>query len=330
MKRRQAILGIVLLAAGASRTQAQQARKVPRVGVLHPGTSKEAASLQREPFERGLRELGWVPGSTVLIDYRYAEGNAARLSDLSVDLIRSGVDVIVARSPAAIRAVRLATATIPIVMSAGDEEHLTLEGLVKNLSRPGGNITGIAVFDLDGKRLEMLKEAFPAASRVAILTNPSFDGDRYEARIAGLQAIARSLNLHIEMFEVTRSDRLAPALASIGQAKADALFVRGDPQVLDPRRAEIVAMAAKLRLPAMYWWRFFPEAGGLMSYGPSISAFHHRAATYVSRILKGANAGDLAIERPTKFDLVVNLKTAKALGVEISKTVLFRADEVIQ
>jgi putative ABC transport system substrate-binding protein len=330
MKRRDAIVGIALLAAAVSRAIAQQAGKIPRVGVLHPGSSKEAASVQREPFERGLRELGWVPGSTVLIDYRYAEGNAATLLELAIDLVRSGVNVIVARANPAIRAAQRATTTIPIVMSASDDP--VAAGFAKSMSRPGGNITGIAVllWELDAKRLELLKEAFPRIGRVAVISNPNNDVGRYEERVSALQGTARSLNLQLEMFEVRRTEELTGALASIGRAKVDALLVRGDPQVIDPKRPEIAAMAAKHRLPAIYPWRYFVEAGGVMSYGTSLPGFHYQSATYVSRILKGAKPGELAVEQPTKFDLIVNLKTAKALGIEIPKAVLFRADELIQ
>lgn len=330
MKRRAFLTGLGVMAVLSS-AQAQKQGKVPRVGVLHAGSSKEPPAAQREPFERGLRELGWVPGSTVLIDYRYAEGNAARLADLAADLVRSGVDVIVARAPVAIHAARKATTTIPIVMSAGGHDPVG-DGVAKNLSRPGLNVTGILslIAELDGKRLELLKETFPRASRVAVLANPNIDAGRYPKNFEVLKEKARSLNLQLQAFDITRADELPGALSAIGQAQVDALLVRGDPEVLDPRRSEIVAVAAKHRLPAVYPWRFFAEVGGLMSYGTSFPGMHHRAASFVSRILKGANAGDLAIEQPTKFDLVVNVKTAKALGLEIPKAVLFRADEIIQ
>jgi putative ABC transport system substrate-binding protein len=318
-----------LLGIAISRAEAQPG-KIPRIGVLHPGSTKEAASVQREPFERGLRELGWTPGSDVVIDYRYAEGDAARLLQLAADLVQSRADVIVARGGAAIHAARAASTSVPIVMSASNDP--VAEGVVQNLSRPGGNITGIALltFDLDGKRLELLKETFPAIGRLAVIASPDNEPRGYKDRIAEFRAGAKALKVQIEVFEVRRAEELAGAFASIERGRFDALMVRGDPRVTDPHRHEIVALAAKLRLPAMYWWRFYTEAGGLMSYGESIPAFHHRSATYVSRILKGANAGELAIERPSKFELTVNLKAAKALGIEIPKAVLFRADEVIQ
>ena len=323
------VLAIGLLLTPAS--DAQQASKLPRVGVLHAGSSKEAVTIQREPFERGLRELGWMPGSNVLVDYRYAEGSAARLAELAVDLVRSRVDVTVARGESAIDAARQATTTIPIVMSARAGDPVA-DGLVKNLSRPGGNITGITtlVWDLDGKRLELLKEAFPWIRRVAVLANPNFHAGRYEQHVTALQGMARSLTLQLEVFEVTRPEEIAGVFAAIGRARVDALLVRGDPHVLDHNRREVAAMAAKHRLPAIYPWRFFAEAGGLMSYGTSLPGFHHRSATYVSRILRGANPGDLPIEQPTNFELVVNVAAAKAQGLTIPQSVLFRADQVIQ
>jgi putative ABC transport system substrate-binding protein len=329
MKRRAAIVGIAVLAAAASRVMAQSG-KIPRVGVLHAGSSNESPTIQREPFERGLREQGWVPGSNVLIDYKYAEGNAGRLDELAAALIRSGVDVIVARAPAAINAARRATATIPIVMSAGTDDPVA-GGLVKSLSQPGGNVTGILtlIWELDKKRLELLKEAFPGISRVAVLANPDFDRGRYAKHVAALHDSGRSLKLQLQIFEVRRADEIAVAFTAIGQRQAEALLVQGDPQVLDHNRSEIVAMAAQHRLPAVYPWHFFAEAGGLMSYGTSFSAFHHRAATYVSRILRGAKAGELPIEQPSKYELVVNVGAAKAQGLTIPQSVLFRADRLI-
>lgn len=328
--RRQFLLAGALGSVAPGLSFAQQARRVPRIGALHAGSAKESAAIQREPFERGLREYGWMPGSTVIIEYRYAEGNADKLPELAIDLVRSEVDVIVARANAAIHAARRATTRIPIVMSAyaGDP---AADGLVKNHSRPGGNLTGLAGhLELDGKRLELLKEALPRISRVAVVSNPGLDGGRSKERMALLNDYARALRLELQVFEIKRATEIVGTFAAIGKANIDALLVRGDPEVLDPYRAEIAAQAAKLRLPAIYWWRFFVDAGGLMSYGDSIPAFHYRSATYVNRILKGASPAELAIEQPSKFDLVVNLKAAKALGIEIPKAVLFRADEIIQ
>jgi putative ABC transport system substrate-binding protein len=308
----------------------QQAGKTPRVGVLSPGSSKEPVSIQREPFERGLRELGWIPGSTVLIDYRYAEGSSARIKETAGELARSGADVIVARGVPAIHAARQAAPGIPIVMSAGEDP--IAEGLVTNLSRPGGNVTGLTVlaFDLDGKRLELLKETFPRVRRVGVLTNPAFEPASYQRRIAVLHASAKALTMELEVFEVRRAEDIASAAVAVGRGKFDALLIRPDPHVIDAHRKEVVAIAQTLRLPAIYPWRFFVEAGGLMSYGTSIAAFHHRSATYVSRILKGAKAGDLAIEQPTTFERVVNVAAAKAQGLTLPQALIFRADQLIQ
>lgn len=328
MERRTVLAGLCLIAVTTGLRA--QSGKIPRVGVLFPGSSKEPAMVQRDPFERGLRELGWVPGSNVIVDYRFAEGNAAVLPEVAGYLVRSGVDVIVARGNAAAHAARRATSTIPIVISASDDP--VAEGLVKNLSRPGGNVTGIALiaFELDGKRIELLREAFPGIARIAVLSNPASESKRDKDRISALRLSMQPVNLQVEVFEVHRAEELPSAFAAMGRARVDALLVRGDPAILDQYRVEIAAAAARLKLPAVYWWRFMAEAGGLMSYGESIPAFHHRSATYVSRILKGEKPGELAIERPTKFELVVNLKTAKALGVEIPKSLLFRADDLIQ
>jgi putative ABC transport system substrate-binding protein len=329
LDRRHALGAFALLGflAGNGHTQST---KVFRVGVLRPGSAKEPASVQREPFERGLRELGWVPGSNVLIDYRYGEGDAARLPQLAAELVGRSMDVIVATGAPAAHAVRAKNATIPIVMAASSDP--VADGLAVNLARPGKNTTGIAnfAFEMDGKRLELLKETFPRTGRVALLANPDSGEPEYRVRIGELRQDARRLGVELEVFEITRKEQIAGAFSAIERGRFDALMVRPDPRVFDLARSQIAAAAARLRLPAIYAFRIFPEAGGLMSYGESIPGFHYSAASYVSRILRGANASDLAFERPTKFALVLNLKAAKALGVEFPKATLFRADEVIQ
>lgn len=322
---------MALLAVGIPcRALAQQPSKVYRIGVLRPGTAKEPVSVQREPFERGLRELGWKPGGNVVIDYRYAEGDLSKLPALAVELVRKVVDVVVVAGPPAAWAVRAASASVPVVMAASNDP--IAEGLTTNMARPGGNLTGIAIhtFEMDGKRLELLKDAFPRIRRVALLANPAGEPKSYKDRIVELRNGARRLDVELEVFEITRPEDLVGVQAALERRRFDALMVRPEPQVMDLIRHNIVAMAAKLKLPAIYAFRFYAEAGGLMSYGESIPAMHHRSASYVSRILKGANAGDLPFERPTKFELTVNLKTAKALGLEIPKAVLFRADELLQ
>src|ERR1051325_2796891 len=216
-----------------------QSRKVPRVAVLHAGYSNEPAAAQREPFESGLRELGWLPGSTVIIDYRYAEGDATKLSQLANDLAYAGVDVIVARANAAISAARKATSTIPIVTS-GYTGDPAADGVVNNVARPGGNVTGVASFpsELDSKRMELLKEAFPSIRRVGVVLNPALDGVLAAERMSKLRAGAQSLGMQLEPFEIRRAGDIPSTFAAIGKAGVDALLVRGDPLVLDANRAD--------------------------------------------------------------------------------------------
>lgn len=328
-RRRRALLATAALLFATPVVRAQSG-KVARVGVLRPGSSKEPAWVQRDPFERGLRELGWIPGSSILIEYRYAEGDASRYAQLAADLVSKSMDVVVTAGGPPALAVRAASPEVPIVMAAAVDP--IAEGLAHSLARPGRNITGIAIFtfEMDGKRLELLKETFPRIRRVAVLANPTSEPGTFRHRIDELRAMAGRMAVELEVFEVTRGDEVAGALGAIERGRFDALMVRAEAQVMDLTRGQIVATAAKLKVPAIYAFRFYAEAGGLMSYGESIPAFHHRSASYVSRILKGAKASELAFERPTKFELIVNLKAAKALGVEFPKAILFRADEVIQ
>jgi putative ABC transport system substrate-binding protein len=327
MNRREALAALLCLVGSAS---AQQPGKVYRVGVLRPGSAKEPAWVQREPFERGLRELGWKLGANVIIEYRYGEGDLGKLPLLAKELASKRVDVFVVAGAQAAAAARKAGPDIPIVMAATNDP--VAEGIAANLARPGRNITGIAIhtFDMDGKRLELLKETFPPARRVALLANPTGEPKSYAHRISELRAAAQRLGVELDVVEVTRSDDLQGAFARIERGGFDALLVRPEPRVMDLARAEIVAFAAKFRLPAVYAFRFYVDAGGLMSYGESIPGFHHRSASFVSRILNGANASELSFERPTQFELTVNLKTAKALGLEVPKAIVFRADHVIE
>jgi ABC-type uncharacterized transport system substrate-binding protein len=310
--------------------EAQQAGKVARVGVLYTGSSTESADVQREPFERGLRDPGWTPRSNIIVDYRYGEGNVERLTSAAVELARGGVDVFVARGNAAIRSAERASETAPIVMSSADDP--VGAGFVKNLARPGGRITGIAnlVTELDGKRLELLKEAIPGLRRVAVLVNPTMGTGRYQRIRTHVNSSAHALGLDSQMFEVTRLDELASAFDAMNRTRAEALLVLADTIILEPSRARLVTMVANRRMPAMYPWHFYTDAGGLMSYSTSIPAFHYRSAVYVDKILKGAKPAELPVEQPTKFELVVNLKTAKALGLTIPPSLLLRADQVIE
>jgi putative ABC transport system substrate-binding protein len=300
-----ALVGVFVasLLAAPLAAEAQQVGRVPRIGVLNPGSSTESPAVQREPFERGLRDLGWTPGSNIFIEYRYGEGNATRLAELAAELVRLGVDVIVTRGPVAIRAARQATVTIPIVMSSAADP--VADGSVKSLARPGGNVTGIAnlVWELDGKRLEMLKEALPQLKRVGVLANPRMEPRGYKELVTALLASARSTSLQLQVSEVTRPEEITAAFAALDKARVGALLVLADTQVLEPNRTQVVAMASRHRLPTIYPWRYYVEIGGLMSYATSVPAFHYRAATYVDKILKGANPGDLPVEQPTKFEL---------------------------
>jgi putative ABC transport system substrate-binding protein len=281
-----------------------------------------------EAFRQGLRDLGYVEGQNLVMEYRYMEGRAEQLPDLAAELVRLKVDVIVAGGTAAIRAAQHATRTIPIVMAVAYDP--VGEGLVASLARPGGNITGLSWLgaELPGKRLEILKETVPQLSRLAVLANPA--NPAYKPAMHNLTRAAQALGLQLQVVEVRRADDLDTAFAAISRAGADALIVQEDALLFSGLHGRITELAAKNRRPTMYGWRYYVDAGGLMSYGPSQSDMLRRAATYVDKILKGANPGDLPVEQPTKFELIINLKTAKALGLTMPPFLLFLADEVIQ
>jgi putative ABC transport system substrate-binding protein len=324
------ILSLAILLAPLA-ANAQQPVKVPRVGVLSPQKSTEPPIVQREPFERGLRELGWTPGVSLLIEHRYAEGQVDRLPALAAELVRLPVDVLVTRGPQATRAAQQATGTIPSVMSATPDP--VRQGFVASLAGPGRNITGLAFLaqgDLEGKRLELLKETVPGLTRVAFLVNWRTVPDQERSIMDAINVAARSLRLEVQTFEVNRPDDIATAFTAMGRAQVGAFLVAADPHVLESHLAQVVALARTHRLAAMYPWRLYVEAGGLMSYATSIPDFHRRSATYVDKILKGAKPADLPVEQPTTFELVINLKTAKALGLTIPPTLLFQADEVLK
>lgn len=319
-------LSLIVIAFARFADSEAQPTGVPRVGVLNPGSSTESPAVQREPFERGLRELGWTPGSNVIIEYRYAEGRVARLDELAAELVKLKVDVIVARGHPAVAAARRATGSIPIVMSSA--ANPVASGFIKSLARPGGNVTGIAnlVWELEAKRLELLKSALPGLVRVGVLDNAANRPRAPEA----LGAASRALGLEIQVYTATKSEDLTETFAAMSRARVGAVLVRADVLVLEPNRSQVAALAARHRLPAMYPWRFYIDAGGLMSYAESIPAFHHRSANYVDRILRGAKPADLSVEQPTKFELVVNLKAARALELTIPHSFLLRADEVVE
>jgi ABC-type uncharacterized transport system substrate-binding protein len=304
---------------------AQPRGSMPRIGVLSSSSPSKSGTFL-DGFRHGLHELGWVEGQSIAVEWRWAEGTLERLPELAADVVRLNVEVIVAAGTPSSLAAKHATTTIPIVASAGDLVHL---GLVASLVQPGGNITGVAALageGFSGKWLELLKETAPTLSRVAFLLNPAnlISVSLYKAA----QGVAPALRLTVEAVEVRRPDELDRAFAMMAE-RAEALIVDAD-VFFAPYRTRIVAFAATHRLPAMYHERSYVDAGGLMSYGPSFSAVGRRVATYVDNILKGAKPADLPVEQPTKFDLLINLKTAQALGLTLPPIVLFQADEVIK
>jgi putative tryptophan/tyrosine transport system substrate-binding protein len=308
---------------------AQPAGKVYRIGRLAPGSPGGYPWI--EVFRQALRELGYVEGQNLVIEYRWAEGQLERLPDLAAELVRLPVDVLVpSGGSTAIRAAQQATRTIPIVM-VGASDPVAQE-FVTSLARPGGNITGLSIVspELVGKRLEIFKETVPQSTRLAVLANPGAAPTLGPATTSRLTVAAQALGWQLHVVKVRRDEELDDAFAAMTRAGADALYVGGDSLLLDGLRERIAELAAQYGLPAMYAWRMNVEAGGLMSYGVSLAERHRRAATYVDKILKGAKPAELPVEQPTKFELVINLKAAKALGLTIPPSILFQADEVIQ
>jgi putative ABC transport system substrate-binding protein len=305
--------------------EAQQAKKVPQIGLLGSGSSSSMSS-RTEAFRQGLRDLGYVEGKNIAIEYRYTEGEVDRFPEIAAELVRLNVDVIVTGSISGVRAAKKATATIPIVFAlVGDAVD---SGLVSSLARPGGNATGLTFLapELDGKRLELLKEASPKITRVAFLLRvPGVRGDP----VKEAEGVAKTLGLRLQSVGVRGPDDFESAFKAAKSGGADALIVISNP-LANTHRARIVDLAAKNRLPGIYPSADFVEIGGLMSYAPDIVDNWRRAATYVDKILKGANPGDLPVEQPKKFEFVVNLKAAKQIGLTISPNVLARADRVIK
>jgi putative ABC transport system substrate-binding protein len=322
---RTALVGLGAMILSAPVVAAQSPVKAARIGVL-AGVTASTHAVREEAFRQGLKELGYVEGRNIMIEYRYAEGRPERLPALAAELVRLKVDLILTTGDQGVRAAKQASQTIPIVVAlTGD---LVGPGYVASLARPGGNITGLTSFsELSAKRLELLKTAFPKVSRVAILWNPN-----NAANVAGFkesEVAARALKIQLLPVDVRRADDFEGAFPAALRARADALIAVGD-AVLLTHRARIADFAAKNRLPAMYANQDYMDAGGLMFYGPNVADMFRRAATYVDKILKGAKPGDLPVEQPTKFEFVINLKTAKALGLTIPQPILFRADRVIE
>jgi len=312
-----ATLALGVLAAPLAAPAQQAPGKTARIGVLG------RVSLPFDAFREGLRELGYVEGQNIAIEYRFADGKDERLPGLAAELVRLKVDVIVAVSPPATEAAKQATSTIPIVFPVSGDP--VAEGFVASLARPGGNLTGLATIgpELVGKQLELLKAVAPKVSRVAMLQNPSQQVQRQA------EDAARALGVQLQVLKARTPSEIEAAFAAMRSQRAGGVLVMRD-SVFFAQRTQIVALAAKSRLPAVYGFREQAEAGGLMAYGASTPQLFRRAATYVDKILKGAKPADLPVEQPTKFELVINLKTAKALGLTIPPSLLGQADQVIQ
>lgn len=324
-----AVIAVIVVAlafsiAAAPRLTAQPAGKVYRIGILEAiPAERNAANL--DALRRGLREMGYVEGRNLVLEYRSADGRAERFPDLAAELVRLKVDLIVTRGTPATRAAKGATETIPVVMATMGNPHPT----VVSFAHPGGNITGMTTYspELIGKRIELLKELVPSLSRVALLHNmgnPAVPPEWEETKTA-----ARSLGLHTELLDVRNQDDLGRAFDRAVRQHVDGLLIGAD-GLTQLRQQTILDLVARKRLPAAYPAREFVEAGGLLAYAVSYPDLYFRFARFIDKIFRGANPGDLPIEQPTKFELVVNLKTAKALGLTIPQSILIRADEVIQ
>jgi putative ABC transport system substrate-binding protein len=331
MRRRQFITLLGGAAAWPLGAHAQQAGKVNRIGFLVTGAldSAEAQAIL-DAFRQGLRERGYVEGQDIVIEYRGADRKMERFPELATELVRLNLDLIVAAVTPAARAVREATSTIPIVVpNMGDPVG---DGLVASLARPGGNITGMTFLgpELAAKRLELLKQALPTISRVAALWHPGVYGESTTREmIRKMEAAARTLLVQLQLVEVREAAEFDQAFLAMVSERADALIVLPSPMFFNERR-HIVDLATRHRLPSIAQVREFVELGGLMAYGASIRDLFRRAGVYVDMILQGAKPADLPVQQPTKFELVINLKTAKALGVDVPPTLLALADEVIE
>ena len=329
MKRRD----FIALIGGAAVTwplaaRTQQTARVRTIGFLLPGGSRTTVvRAQLEAFRQGLKEYGWIEGQNISVEYRFAEGKEDALAEFAAELVRLRPDVIVAEGTAAIRAAKTVTQTIPIVMATSTDP--VGNGLVASLHRPGGNVTGLSLqtAELAGKRLQLLTEIVPGLARVAVLSNPL--NPSIVRIVEQTKAAAQSLGVEIHVAEVQAPDKFGSAFVAITSAHAGALIVLPDP-LLYGQHPRTVTFAAASHLPTLFPEKEVAEAGGLIAYGPSIPASFRRAAAYVDKILRGAKPADLPVEQPTTFELVVNLQTARAIGVTIPTSILLRADEVIE
>jgi len=329
MNRRDTVVALLALgaASGPLASLAQQQATVPRIGVLISETPSVEA-IRIEALRAGLRDRGYVEGRNVVIELRTADGVYARLPGLAADLVRLKVDVLVAFGIKALAAAEGSTKTIPIVIPATSSDLVAM-GLVASMARPGGNITGATAFgpQVMAKRLELLKEVVPRISRVAVLVNPS--NPSFEPTFQQMDVTAKSLKLSLQRFEVRAPDKFSDVLMAMAKERFDAIVVHGDTMFRGDNAKAIAKLAARQSLPAV-GGEDFAEAGGVLSYGGTSAEQYRRAAYFVDRILRGARPGDLPLEQPTKFELVINLKAAKALGIVIPQSILLRADRVIE
>jgi ABC-type uncharacterized transport system substrate-binding protein len=324
------ILIAVVLLLVAVIAEAQQPKKVPRIGYLS-GLDPASESTRSEAIRMALRELGYIEGQNIATEYRYGEGRADRAPELAAELVHLKVDIIVvAGGDPEVRAAKNATKTIPIIMVGAGRDPVR-SGLVESLARPGGNVTGLTSLsrELGGKRLELFKEAVPKLARVAVLYDPALPGSVIEVKEV-LPVAARALRLTLRSWEVRAADDFDRGFAALNKQRPDGLYVFGSGPLMAANRKRIADFALKSRLPSMYGNREAVDAGGLMSYGADLADSYRRVAYFVDRILKGAKPADLPVEQPTKFELVINLKTAKQIGLTIPPEVLARANRLIK
>jgi putative tryptophan/tyrosine transport system substrate-binding protein len=327
MKAKILAYALLIFILGTHVAEAQQPKKITKIGALFPSNPSAAAHLL-EAFRQGMRELGYVEGKTVVLELRYGESRAERISELARELVGLKVDVIVTATDVAIAAVKRETQTIPIVMANSTDPVGT--GFVASLARPGGNVTGNSRMspELSGKRLELLREVVLGLSRVAFLWNPDVRGAVLDYNQT--EGAARSLGLQLQSVEVARAEDFDRAFSAVTKERAQAFIMPPGNPVAFPNRGRIASFAQKNRLPSMYGQEEYVDAGGLMSYGPNNTDLLRRAATYVDKILKGTKPGDLPVEQPMKFEFVINLNTAKQIGLTIPPNVLARATKVIK
>jgi putative tryptophan/tyrosine transport system substrate-binding protein len=323
--RRELIVALGSAAAWPLAARAQRSRDLPTVGFIIPGTPSSHGQLAAV-FAQRLRELGWTEGTTVTIERRWTEGRSERVAALAAGFVRIKADVIVTGGTANVAAVKQATSTIPVVFAAAGDP--VANGFVASLARPGGNLTGLSLqqTDLGAKRLELFREMVPGLGRLTILANVANPITVPEMR--EVQATARSLSLHVVTVEIREPSDITPSITAL-KGSTDGIYVQADP-LLSTHRVQINTLALSAQLPTMHGGREFVEAGGLMSYGPNFPDLYRRAADYVDKVLRGTKPGDIPVEQPIKFDLVVNLTTARALGLTVPATLLTIADEVIE